>query len=301
MEEINVVTLEQSPKRNNLLPASVITAAVIIAIAIIYVWGPQNSNAQKETNLISIEEIIPTKGVTLPVKWGDLGARMVEAGVIDKAKFEALYAERGGLSNDGKKLAYATDNGNITITSENAGEVLNLLWALGLSNKNEILEKGPMSNPEYGGADRFASTGGWTLADGNPMNHFSKHQFILLTKEQQELVLRVAQNIYRPCCDNPTHFPDCNHGMAMLGLLELMASQGATEDELYKAAFTVNSYWFPDHYQMLATYIEPKGLDWNDVNPKEMVGKNFASSSAAAQLKAAINPEEHKGGSSCGA
>ena len=137
--------------------------------------------------------------------------------MIDKTKFEALYAERGGLSEDGKKLAYASNNGNITITNENAGEILNLLWALGLSNKNEILEQGPMSNPEYGGAEKFASTGGWTLADGDPMNHFSNHQFITLTKEQQELVLKVAQNIYRPCCDNPTYFPDCNHGMAMLG------------------------------------------------------------------------------------
>lgn len=292
---------KSEPKRSNLLPTSIFTSAVIIAMAIIYVWGPQNGIVQKEPKPIAMEEIVPSKGVTLSAKWGDLGARMVEAGVIDKTKFEALYAERGGLSEDGKKLTYETNNGNITITSENAGEVLNLLWALGLSNKNEILEQGPMSNPEYGGADRFASTGGWTLAKGDPMNHFSKHQFIMLTKEQQELVLKVAQNIYRPCCDNPTHFPDCNHGMAMLGLLELMASQGATEDELYKAAFTVNSYWFPDHYQMLATYMESKGLDWDEVNPKEMVGKSFASGSAAAQLKAAINPVEQSGGSSCGA
>ena len=58
------------------------------------------------------------------------------------------------------------------------------------------------------------------------MNHYSMHRFIVLTPEQQALVEKVSKGIYRPCCGNSVYFPDCNHGMAMLGLLELMASQG---------------------------------------------------------------------------
>jgi hypothetical protein len=46
---------------------------------------------------------------------------------------------------------------------------------------------------------------------------------IPLTAEQQALVEEVAAEIYRPCCNNSTLFPDCNHGMAMLGFLELLA------------------------------------------------------------------------------
>jgi len=34
--------------------------------------------------------------------------------------------------------------------------------------------------------------------------------------------------------------------MAMLGLLEIMASQGAKEDKMYKISQVVNSYWFPE-------------------------------------------------------
>ena len=64
------------------------------------------------------------------------------------------------------------------------------------------------------------------MAKGDAMEHYSKHALIALTAEEQDLVNRVSLNIYRPCCNNPTYFPDCNHGMAMLGLLELMAAQG---------------------------------------------------------------------------
>ena len=120
------------------------------------------------------------------------------------------------------------------MTQENSGTILNLLWAFGLANKNEILEKGPMMDKRYGGAENFASTGGWTLSKGDSMNHYSMHSFITLTPQQQSLVEKVSQNIYRPCCGNSTYFPDCNHGMAMLGLLELLASQGISENEMYK-------------------------------------------------------------------
>ncbi len=180
------------------------------------------------------------------LNWGNLGMKMMEAGVIDQEKFENLYQERGGLNEADKKLLYSARNKNLIITPENSHMMLNMLWALGLGNKNPILENGPMMDPRYGGAANFASTGGWILAKGNAMDHYSMHEFIKLTPEEQGLVEKVAKNIYRPCCSNPAYFPDCNHGMAMLGLLEMMASQGAAEEEMYKLATEVNTLWFPE-------------------------------------------------------
>jgi hypothetical protein len=181
------------------------------------------------------------------LNWDNMGMRMVEAGVIDVEKFENLYSQKGGLTEENKKLLYG-ENNNIVISQDNSGFMLNLLWAFGLSNKNPILENGPMMDPRYGGAGNFASTGGWTLAKGDAMTHYSMHQFVTLTPEQQLLVEKVAKNVYRPCCDNSTYFPDCNHGMAMLGLLELMASQGASEADMYDVALQVNTLWFPGQY-----------------------------------------------------
>ncbi len=245
--------------------------------------------------------VLPVKGVTLPVKWGDLGKQLVDNGVIDQQKFEALYAQRGGLDESDKQLLSGTDNGNLMITQENSGVLLNLLWALGLGNKNEILEKGPMMDKKYGGADKFASTGGWTLAVGKTMNHYSRHSMIQLTPEQQALVNRVRQNIYRPCCGNSTYFPDCNHGMAMLGLLELMASQGVSEKDMYAAALAVNSYWFPDTYVTIAQYMKLKGIPWNKVDPQAILGPEYSSGSGYNNIKNQVAPISGNSGGSCGA
>lgn len=245
------------------------------------------------------EAVLPADGITLPVKWGDLGKQMVDAGVIDKDKFESLYAQRGGLGKDETNLLYGDRNGNLKINEENSRFLLNLLWALGLANKNLILEEGPMVT-NSGDASRFASTGGWSLAGGNVMDHYSKHAFVTLTKEQQELVERASRNIYRPCCGNSVYFPDCNHGMAMLGLLELMSAQGISEEEMYETALQVNSYWFPSTYLTIAKYFEIRGVEWSDVNAKEVLGSAYSSASGYRQILQEVEPPKSSGGGGCG-
>ncbi|OGN07958.1 MAG: hypothetical protein A3C61_00810 [Candidatus Yanofskybacteria bacterium RIFCSPHIGHO2_02_FULL_39_10] len=262
---------------------------------------PTGGEALSAKALAKLEQTItPNQGITLPAIWGDLGKRLVENGVIDQKKFDDLYAQRGGLDEKTGNLLTGNNNEKLVITKENANIMLNLLWALGLGNKNEILEKGEMADPQYGGADKFASTGGWTLASGNPMDHYSRHPMIFLTPEQQLLVENVSKNIYRPCCGNSTHFPDCNHGMAMLGLLELMASQGISELDMYKAALAVNSYWFPDTYLNIAQYLKSKDISWNKVEAKEILGTNFSSAAGYQQILKQIQPATGGQGGSCG-
>lgn len=298
----------QNKKFNYLLSISFLISGLLIAGALIYSAGLksvntiQNKNENKETTQVfDLEQnIIPSNGVELPIKWGNLGKQLVKAGVIDSQKFEALYAQRAGLIEEEKKLLYAEDNGNLIISPDNAGFILNLLWALGLGNKNEILENGPMTDSRYGGAGNFASTGGWTLANGGAMDHYSKHRFINLTSGQQVIVERVSKNIYRPCCDNSTYFPDCNHGMAMLGFLELAASQGFNEDELYQMALILNSYWFPETYLTIGKYFQNRGIDWDKIDAKETLGYNFSSGSGYRKILSQVEPSQNKGGGGCG-
>lgn len=299
---------ENRNKRDYFLPASILLSAVIIAGAWIYTTGLKGSDSQKTASLIDAgskenleENILPSEGIILAARWEDLGKKMVEAGVIDAVQFESVYKERGGLDGEMMALLYGSQNRNLRITPENAGFLLNLFWALGLGNKNEILEKGPMSDSRYGGAENFASTGGWTLAKGDVMAHYSAHSFIALTPEQQSLVERVSKNIYRPCCNNSVYFPDCNHGMAMLGLLELMASQGVGEEEMYKAALQVNSYWFPTTYLTIGKYFQSKGVVWNRVNPKEILGMDYSSISGYRRLLSQVSEPVKNEAASCGA
>ena len=298
-------------KKSKSLEISILFSSLIIVGALVY-----SANVKKDvrvkTEIIAkskkaekviednySQKVIPKGGVVLPVRWGSLGAKMISVGVIDKVKFEEIYAGRGGLKDEERSLLEGLDNGYLKITPENSGLVLNLLWALGLGNKNEILENGPMTDKKYDGAGRFASTGGWTLADGDPMSHYSKHRFIVLTPEQQALVEKVSKGIYRPCCGNSVYFPDCNHGMAMLGLLELMASQGADEEQMYRTALIVNSYWFPDTYITIAKYLKSQGKDWGEVVPKEILGYNYSSGPGYQKLLEKIENPEVKGGGGC--
>src|SRR3989338_173482 len=293
---------------NEHLGAYIVAAALIIAGAWVYTSGPRQAVVLPSKNTASKperselkEKVLPLKGIVLHVQWGDLGAKMVSVGVIDAEKFEELYAGRGGLNSEMKELLYGEANGNLKITAENSGTILNLLLALGLGTKNEILERGEMVDPRYGGACNFASTAGWTLAKGNAMDHYSRHPLVVLTAEQQVLVDKVSRGIYRPCCGNSTHFPDCNHGMAMLGLLELMASQGASEQDMWKAALAVNSYWFPDTYLTIAAYMQNKGVAWKDVQPQEMLGNSYSSAQGYASIAAQIvQPQGQQGGGGCG-
>ena len=305
MENENIEFENEIPKKDNpyTIPIAIIIAGVMISVTIIFTTAQNPSNkVTRNANVSALEEIVlPSTGVVLPVSWGDLGAKLVSVGAIDGEKFKALYEERGQLTEEYKQLLTGTSDDKLKITKDNAGYILNLFWALGLANSNPILDSGEMSDRAYGGAQNFASRGGWTMAKGSPMNHYSSHRFINLTPEQQALVDKVSRGIYRPCCNNSTHFPDCNHGMAMLGLLELMASQGVSEQDMYKTALAVNAYWFPDTYISIAAYMKNKGIEWKDVNPEEILGINYSSASGYAKIASQVTvPNSPQGGSGCG-
>jgi len=247
------------------------------------------------------QEVLPAGGVVLPITWGSIGKQMVADGVIDETKFRALF--QGGFDNQDEQMLSGSWNDQVVMTPDNSRFMLDLLWAFGLGNKNDILDHGEMTDPQYGGADKFAATGGWSLAKGPAMDHYSHHNYVTLSAEQQALVDKVSRNIYRPCCGNSTHFPDCNHGMAMLGLLELMAKNGANEDQMYQVALAVNSYWFPQTYMDLATYFKEQGKDWNQVDAKTVLGQEYSSAQGYQVTREKIQslPEPAQGGGGCGA
>ena len=304
---------KKPPKKDYAVPVSVLIAGAMFASAWAYTakldvreveLPAQEMHAVKSKEAaprsVLEERVLPSEGVVLPATWGNLGVRMVEAGVIDADKFMEIYPKRGTFSEEYENLLLGQSDEQIRITEDNAGYLLNLFWALGLASKNPVLEFGEMTDEAYGGAENFASTGGWSVSRGSPMAHYSRHTFFTLSPEEQVLVEKMATGIYRPCCGNSTHFPDCNHGMAMLGLLELMASQGASEGEMWKAALAVNSYWFPDMYLSIAIYMKQRGVEWNAVSPSVVLGADYSSASGYAKVAAQVEGVRGRGQGGCG-
>ncbi len=260
-------------------------------------------NAAKALDANSLANTVaPNEGYSVDINWGETGLKLVQAGGIDLEKFRENYPD----SDYQELLTYLTEKKNegITITPKNAYFWVNTLWALGLTQKSDVLTKGVMGTEYQDRIGNFASTGGWTLGKRDAVSLYSSTEIIPLTQQQQDLVTEVSGNIYRPCCGNPTSFPDCNHGMAILGLLELMAANGATSEEMYEASLAFNSYWFTTTYVDLAYYFETeKGIAWEDVNPQTVLSAEYSSAEGYQDIKKQIGniPGTENVGTSCGA
>lgn len=255
-------------------------------------WGQDETaelRQQRETAEL-YEQVNPKDGYALSVSYGDLGPRLIEGGVISYEAFAAIYQNSGRpLSATQTAILQKGSDEEIVVNVENAHFLLNFFWAVGLANENKILTEGPMVRYSNGQIDRFASTGGWTLATQPVTELYASMELIPLTAEQQALLEEVASAVYRPCCNNHTLFPDCNHGMAMLGLLQLMASQGATAGEMFEAAKYVNAYWFPQQTLETATYLQlNEGTKFLDADARLVVGSQFSSASGAGRVHEAL-------------
>ena len=268
--------------------------------------GKSGSSDLDSTSLIS--QINPEEGYTLGAKYQDIGFKLLEAGVIDFEKFKSIY-DRAGAPLTADQLKIFSKEGldkDITISSSNAYFLLNLFWALGLANENPILEEGEITKYGESRIGSFASTGGWTISTKPVMEIYSNSTIIKLNDEQQGKVEEVAGNAYRPCCGNSTAFPDCNHGMALLGVLELMAANNASVEKMYEAAKYFNAFWFPQQYFDLAVYFKvTDGLDFSDVDGRTIVGKDYSSGLGWSKTKRWLADNDliekaPQGGGSCG-
>lgn len=231
------------------------------------------------------QEVVPYKGYKTSIQWKDLGKQLVEAGAIDKQKFEEIFATEANFK-DHMRYLDGSWNHNLIVNENNSRFILDTLWALGLVNKSLMLDEGPMK--EGGDPGSFASTGGWTLGTKDAMQLYSSAEIIQLTPTQQELVKRIAENVYRPCCGNPTSFPDCNHGMAALGYIQLGVKEGLSEKQIYKDLLSLNSYWFPQTYVEMAAFFEKKGAKWNTVDAKLALSSQYSSAQATRQIQESI-------------
>ena len=293
MNEIPEPTAEDisANKRIRLIAWAVIVTVVTFMIGLgsgYLKWGrEETAGATQEKELTQIDkQIIPEDGYALPVSYGTLGPQLVEAGVINYDVFQNVMTASGDpINNHQMDILMKGSDEEIVFTGENAHFLLNFFWAVGLANRNSILTEGPMVQNSGGQIERFASTGGWTLATKPVTELYASMDLIPLTSEQQARVEEVASAVYRPCCNNPTLFPDCNHGMAMLGLLELMASQGASTDEMFMAAKYVNAYWFPQQTLETAIYLKAnQGIDFADADARLVVSRDFSSASGSSMV-----------------
>ena len=219
-----------------------------------------------------------TAGYQTRIAFRDSVRRLVSAGAIDLEKYKALYRTKGGLPDWVSQALAGRSEQTLLISAKTAPYLLTLLWPMGLATKTGFNAQSPLMGPRL---HRFASTGGWVLGKAkNGAAYFNGVRTMTLSQAQEDTVLAVAKRVFRPCCDNSTLFQDCNHGSALLGLLELAASQDATPEELYEIALAASAHWFPEQFRLTALYLnEIDGRSWSGVAPEMILGRALASAS----------------------
>ena len=228
------------------------------------------------------EEVVPRGGIATPAAFGGTIQKLVASGVLNPDKYRALYQHAGGIPSWVEDLLARPSEKTIVFSPVTAPYLLNLLWPLGLATRTGFNERSPLETPRI---PVFASTGGWTLARArNGFGYFNRVHTLRFDLEQEARAYRVAVRTFRPCCDNSTFFQDCNHGSALLGLIELAASQGLSEEQIERTALIANSYWFPDNYVGTALYFSQlHGKSWASLSPRRILSADFSSFSGWQQ------------------
>lgn len=249
-------------------------------------------------------KVLPEKGFQSKVVLGDSIVKLAQNGVIDRGKFLAIYQDRGGLPDELKDILDEPSRKPILLTRKNANYYVNLMWPIGLANYMSSNKESPINGKSL---FNFASTGGWDLGkEENGGAYFNKFKIVELAPAEEALVTKIAQSSYRPCCNNSTFYQDCNHGSALLGLLQLGAAQGLSEDELWREAVAFNSFWFPHNYIQTALYFKAvKNTDWDKVDPKQVMGKEYSSAggwyaTVDTEVKRLGLVPQQEGGAGCG-
>jgi hypothetical protein len=271
------------------------------------IWAPKSAEMEAMHPTAIREQVNPQNGYPIQAKYRNVGPQLVAAGVIDEAQFIRLYQQAGKpLTPDQTQILQQDADQPVVITQQNAYFLLNFFWALGLANQNPLLTTGPLQQRSGGQIEGFASTGGWTIGKKSVKELYAAFPILSLTASQQSNLEAAAKAVFRPCCDNPTDFPDCNHGMAMLGLFEHMASQNASVPDMLAAAKYVNAFWFPDQTYEEAVFIKnTQGKDFKTVDAALVVGQAVSSQSGYSRVHQwlatnGLPDQSPNSGSSCG-
>jgi hypothetical protein len=254
----------------------------------------------------AVSRVLPEKGFQSKIALRDSIVKLAEHGVIDRGKFFDFYGASGAHPDEFINVLSEPSNDQILLTTDNSTYYVNLLWPVGLATHMGANAESPLNGKSL---YTFASTGGWTLGrEQNGGAYFNKLPIVKLTKGEEARVVRIAKSTYRPCCNNSTFFQDCNHGSALLGVLQLGASQGLSDDEIYREALAFNSFWFPDYYVRTALFFKVvKNTEWPDVDPRVVLGRDYSAGgpwqqNVAAKVEAmpGLIPPAPGAGAGCG-
>lgn len=106
----------------------------------------------------------------------------------------------------------------------------------------------------------------------------------LSTSEKTRFDKLTKEEIYHPCCDGPVQGCECEHAVALRGLVKFMLKEDKNDEEIKKQSFEWLKYFFQQHYVNVAKYLQNQGKDIAIMGP----GKEFGLASYGAKIQQAL-------------
>lgn len=234
------------------------------------------------------QELLPERKI-LPVTWEGIPYKLAERKIIDIEKLKAYSVQFGQkITEDDLKIFEKDYNGNIEITPNNSILIYNVLWAIGFVNKSPILDY----ELEKYGWDTVKNLAGYYFSFANlgngstlPQSGYNYLELISLSAEQKNAVMKIAGKSAVPSCGNALYLPDCSCSFAIGALIQLMASQGFTEKQIYQAMKDVYPYRFPGVYVRHAILFKiTENKNWQDIDAEQLVSIEFSSAQGVARV-----------------
>ncbi len=279
-----------------------VVIGVVIALSALYILNllpfghsqvnnlvdPLQVSPTQTLDTLSLERLVnviyPAGGFELPITWGGSVKQLIASGALNETTLiYSVLKSNETITPYEEEIMSGTYSGYVYINSSNAEFFLNVLWSIGVNDNNSIITKGPLSS--YGNPYQYASTGGYLplgrlkLAGLNLIN---------LTAAQENEVMDVSAAAFRPCCDNPAMFPDCNHGAAELALIEMMAAQGYNESQIFTVLQRFLSEYFPQNMFEEAVIYAAHGINFSSVPANVTIGRSLFSASGQQNVAAYI-------------
>ncbi len=251
-----------------------------------------------------VQTVYPASGFVLPIKWGNSVKILLESGALNMtALVSAIEASKQNVTPYETEIMNGVFNGYINVNSSDSAFLLYVLWSLGVNNNNYIINDGPIS--KFGNPDQYASTGGYL-----PLGRLQLGALYILnlTASQEQEAIDVSEKTFRPCCNNPAMFPDCNHGAAELALIEMMSAQGYNESTIFQVLRNFLSMYYPQNMFDEAVVFASQGINFSSVPANTTVSYSLFSAAGAQNVgnyiqKYGLIPSRSasSGGSSCSA
>lgn len=264
-------------------PVTITEDATTKEVAIETSKGEIKINPEKIT-----QELLPERKI-LPATWQGIPYQLAERKIVDIEKLKAYSVKFGQKITEDDLAIFEKDyNGNIEITPNNSVLIYNVLWAIGFVNKSPILDY----ELEKYGWDTVKNLAGYYFSFANlgngstlPQSGYNYLELTTLSAEQKNAIMKIAGKSAVPSCGNPLHLPDCSCSFAIGALIQLMASQGFTEKQIYQAMKDIYPYRFPGIYVRHAVLFKiTENKNWQDIDAEQLVSMEFSSAHGVARV-----------------